>query len=243
MFNIFPFVKYFFSGNKDFIRKLYRLIGFYPGNYKVYKIAFTHKSASIQFDSERYINNERLEYLGDAILAAVIADYLFSYFPFKKEGFLTKMRARIVSREQLNEIAIKLGLQDLIISQIKVNGTKNIYGNAFEALIGAIYIDKGYKKTKRFIIKRIIKKYININELIQVDSDYKSKLIELAQKNRLEIVFEDTEGDMNEQNTPIFKSSVKLNNKVFGRGTGNSKKEAQQGAAREALTKTIEFLD
>jgi len=243
VFNIFPFVKYFFSGNKDFIRKLYRLIGFYPGNYKVYKIAFTHKSASIQFDSERYINNERLEYLGDAILAAVIADYLFSYFPFKKEGFLTKMRARIVSREQLNEIAIKLGLQDLIISQIKVNGTKNIYGNAFEALIGAIYIDKGYKKTKRFIIKRIIKKYININELIQVDSDYKSKLIELAQKNRLEIVFEDTEGDMNEQNTPIFKSSVKLNNKVFGRGTGNSKKEAQQGAAREALTKTIEFLD
>ena len=243
MFNIFPFVKYFFSGNKDFIRKLYRLIGFYPGNYKVYKIAFTHKSASIQFDSERYINNERLEYLGDAILAAVIADYLFSYFPFKKEGFLTKMRARIVSREQLNEIAIKLGLQDLIISQIKVNDTKNIYGNAFEALIGAIYIDKGYKKTKRFIIKRIIKKYININELIQVDSDYKSKLIELAQKNRLEIVFEDTEGDMNEQNTPIFKSSVKLNNKVFGRGTGNSKKEAQQGAAREALTKTIEFLD
>jgi len=243
VFNIFPFVKYFFSGNKDFIRKLYRLIGFYPGNYKVYKIAFTHKSASIQFDSERYINNERLEYLGDAILAAVIADYLFSYFPFKKEGFLTKMRARIVSREQLNEIAIKLGLQDLIISQIKVNDTKNIYGNAFEALIGAIYIDKGYKKTKRFIIKRIIKKYININELIQVDSDYKSKLIELAQKNRLEIVFEDTEGDMNEQNTPIFKSSVKLNNKVFGRGTGNSKKEAQQGAAREALTKTIEFLD
>ncbi len=243
MFNIFPLLTYFISGNKDFKRKLYRLTGFYPSNYKVYKIAFTHKSASIQFDNDKYINNERLEYLGDAILAAVIADYLFSYFPFKKEGFLTKIRARIVSRDQLNEIAIKLGLQDLIVSQIKINGTKNIYGNAFEALIGAIYIDKGYKKTKRFIIKRIIKKYININELIQVDSDYKSKLIELAQKNKLEIIFEDTEGEMNEQNTPIFKSSVKLNNKIFGKGTGNSKKEAQQGASREALTKTIEFLE
>jgi ribonuclease III len=243
VFDIFPLLKYLISGNKDFIRKLYRLTGFYPGNYKVYKIAFTHKSASIQFDSERYINNERLEYLGDAILAAVIADYLFSYFPFKKEGFLTKMRARIVSREQLNDIAIKLGLQDLIISQLKVNGTKNIYGNAFEALIGAIYIDKGYKRTKRFIINRIIKKYININELIQVDSDYKSKLIELSQKNRLEIIFEDSEGEMNEQNTPVFKSSVKINNKVFGKGSGNSKKEAQQNASREALTKSIEFLD
>jgi len=243
VFNIFPLLKYLISGNKDFIRKLYRLTGFYPGNYKVYKIAFTHKSASIQFDSERYINNERLEYLGDAILAAVIADYLFSYFPFKKEGFLTKMRARIVSREQLNDIAIKLGLQDLIISQLKVNGTNNIYGNAFEALIGAIYIDKGYKRTKRFIINRIIKKYININELIQVDSDYKSKLIELSQKNRLEIIFEDSEGEMNEQNTPVFKSSVKINNKVFGKGSGNSKKEAQQNASREALTKSIEFLD
>jgi ribonuclease-3 len=153
------------------------------------------------------------------------------------------MRARIVSREQLNDIAIKLGLQDLIISQLKVNGTKNIYGNAFEALIGAIYIDKGYKRTKKFIINRIIKKYIDINELIQVDSDYKSKLIELSQKNRLEIVFEDSEGEMNEQNTPVFKSSVKINNKVFGKGTGNSKKEAQQNASREALTKSIEFLD
>ncbi len=243
MFNIFPLLKYLISGNKDFIRKLYRLTGFYPRNYKVYKIAFTHKSASIQFDNDKYINNERLEYLGDAILAAVIADYLFSYFPFKKEGFLTKIRARIVSREQLNDIAMKLGLQDLIVSQLKINGTKNIYGNAFEALIGAIYIDKGYKKTKRFIINRIIKKYININELIQVDSDYKSKLIELAQKNKLEIVFEDSEGEMNEQNTPIFKSSVKLNNKVFGKGSGNSKKEAQQSASREALTKTIEFLE
>ncbi|MGE0088414.1 MAG: ribonuclease III [Bacteroidales bacterium] len=243
MFNIFPLLKYLISGNKDFIRKLYCLTGFYPRNYKVYKIAFTHKSASIQFDNDKYINNERLEYLGDAILAAVIADYLFSYFPFKKEGFLTKIRARIVSREQLNDIAMKLGLQDLIVSQLKINGTKNIYGNAFEALIGAIYIDKGYKKTKRFIINRIIKKYININELIQVDSDYKSKLIELAQKNKLEIIFEDSEGEMNEQNTPIFKSSVKLNNKVFGKGSGNSKKEAQQSASREALTKTIEFLE
>lgn len=243
MFNIFPFLKFLISGNKDFVRKLYRLTGFFPGNHKVYKIAFTHKSASIQFDSERYINNERLEYLGDAILAAVIADYLFSYFPFKKEGFLTKIRARIVSREQLNEIAIKLGLQELIISQLKVNGTKNIYGNAFEALIGAIYIDKGYKKTKRFIIKKIIKKYININELIQSDSDYKSKLIELAQKNKLEIVFEDSDGELNEQNVPFFKSSVKINNKIFGKGTGNSKKEAQQQASREALTRTIDFLE
>jgi len=175
-------------------------------------------------------------------LAAVIADYLFSYFPFKKEGFLTKIRARIVSREQLNEIAIKMGFQDLVVSQMRINGTKNIYGNAFEALIGAIYIDKGYKKTKKFIINRIIKKHINISELILTDSDYKSQLIELAQKNKLEILFEDSDAQPIEQNVPYFNSTITLNGQILGNGTGSSKKEAQQNASREALVKIIEFL-
>ncbi|OFX23046.1 MAG: ribonuclease III [Bacteroidetes bacterium GWA2_31_9b] len=235
-------VKYIFSRNKEFLRKVYRLTGFYPRNISIFKIAFTHKSASIQFDNDKYINNERLEYLGDAILAAVIADYLFSYFPFKKEGFLTKIRARIVSREQLNEIAIKMGFQDLVVSQMRINGTKNIYGNAFEALIGAIYIDKGYKKTKKFIINRIIKKHINISELIVTDSDYKSQLIELAQKNKLEILFEDSDAQPIEQNVPYFNSTITLNNQILGKGTGSSKKEAQQNASREALVKILEFL-
>ncbi|OFX46912.1 MAG: ribonuclease III [Bacteroidetes bacterium GWC2_33_15] len=241
MFKHIPPVKYYFSRNKEFLRQIYRLTGFYPRNISIFKIAFTHKSASIQFDNDKYINNERLEYLGDAILAAVIADYLFSYFPFKKEGFLTKMRARIVSREQLNEIALKLGFQQLVVSQMKINGTKNIYGNAFEALIGAIYIDKGYKKTKKFIISRIIKKHININDLILVDSDYKSQLIEFAQKNKLEIQFDDSEADITEQNSPTFISKVILNGQILGTGTGTSKKEAQQNASREALGKVLDI--
>src|SRR6056297_942634 len=196
----------------------------YPGNLKVYQIAFTHKSASIVSDNHKFINNERLEFLGDAMLAAVIADYLFSYFPFKQEGFLTKMRSRIVSREQLNEIALNLGLQYHIVAQAKMNGTKNIYGNALEAIIGAIYIDKGYNKTKKFILEKIIKGNINLYELIQNDSDYKSQIIEWAQKNHLDVKFIDEEIESTESYMQFFTSIIKVGDEVLGKGKGTSKK-------------------
>ncbi|MBU8891355.1 MAG: ribonuclease III [Bacteroidales bacterium] len=230
-----PPAKYYLSKNKKFYKLIFQLTGIYPSHLQVFEIAFTHKSASRNSDNTKKLNNERLEFLGDAILASVVADFLYSYFPFKKEGFLTKMRARIVSREQLNEIALNMGLQFHIISQNNINGTKNIYGNALEALIGAIYVDKGYKKTKEFIIKRIIKKNIDMKELSVTDSDYKSQVIEWAQKNKTNIIFEDEEIESTEQNNSYFTSAIKIDEKIFGKGKGLSKKEAQQNASKEAL--------
>jgi ribonuclease III len=231
---LFP-VKYYFSKNKKFYKLIYQLCGVYPSNPEVYKIAFTHKSASRNPDSSKRLNNERLEFLGDAILASIIADFLYTYFPLKKEGFLTKMRARIVSREQLNEIALNMGLQFHIVAQSNINGTKNIYGNALEALIGALYVDKGYNKTKKFIIDRIIKDNIDLKELSVTDSDYKSQIIEWAQKNKIEINFNDEEIESTEQTNLHFTSSISMDDKVLGKGKGLSKKEAQQHASKEAL--------
>lgn len=220
---------------KLFYKSLYKLLGYYPRNIEVFKIAFTHKSASLKRDGGKFMNNERLEYLGDAILDAVIAEYLYAHFPEQEEGFLTKMRARIVSREKLNKMAFQLGLPKLVRSHIPNNGTKNIYGNALEALIGAVFIDSNYKKTKRFITQRIIKEYIDLSELKKQDPDYKSKLIEWAQKNKKEIQFENQDCFIEKQQSSGFTSQITLNEQVIGSGEGLSKKEAQQHAAHQAL--------
>ncbi len=231
--HIYP-VKYYISKDKKFYKLIYQLTGIYPSNLHVFKVAFTHKSASRYYKTKSF-NNERLEFLGDAMLAAVIADFLFSYFPYKKEGFLTKMRSRIVSREQLNEIALNMGLQFHIVAQNRISGTKNIYGNALEALIGAIYVDKGYKRTKQFVLDKLIKNHIDINKLIKTDNDYKSQLIEWAQKNKEELHFKDEEIESTEHNNQLFTSAVVVNDNVMGNGKGASKKEAQQNASKEAL--------
>ncbi len=235
-----PPVKYYFSKDKRFYKLIHQLTGLYPSNLQVFKVAFIHKSASKSFDRKR-LNNERLEFLGDAILASIVADFLYAYFPFKKEGFLTKMRARIVSRDQLNEIALKMGLQFHIVAQNKINGTKNIYGNALEALIGAVYVDKGYKKTKNYVLKKVIENNIDLYKLAFTDSDYKSQVIEWAQKNKLEINYEDEEVESTEQNSLYFTSVIKLDDHILGRGKGASKKEAQQRASKQALDNTEEF--
>ena len=231
--HIYP-VKYYILKDKKFYKLIYQLTGIYPSNLHVFKVAFTHKSASRYFKTKSF-NNERLEFLGDAILAAVIADFLFSYFPYKKEGFLTKMRSRIVSREQLNEIALSMGLQFHVVSQSRINGTKNIYGNALEALIGALFVDKGFKKTRQFILDKLIKDNIDIKKLSNTDNDYKSQLIEWAQKNKEELHFKDEEIESTEHNKQFFTSAVVVNDNVIGKGKGPSKKEAQQNASKEAL--------
>jgi len=230
-------VKYYFSKNKKFYKLIYQLTGYLPEDLQVYKVAFTHKSASRNIDRSKRLNNERLEFLGDAILASIVADFLFSTFPCRREGFLTKMRARIVSRDQLNEVALKMGLQFHVVAQNKINGTRNIYGNALEALIGAIYIDKGYKKTKAFILNKIIAENIDLKELSSTDSDYKSQVIEWAQKNKVEIGFNDEEVESTEQNNLHFTSAILFEEKVLGVGKGLSKKEAQQNASKQALDK------
>jgi len=234
--HIYP-VKYYFSKDKQFYKLVYQLTGLYPSNLQVFKVAFTHKSASRYFDKTKNLNNERLEFLGDALLAAVVADILFTYFPYKREGFLTKLRARIVSREQLNEIALGMGLQFHIVSQSRITGTKNIYGNALEALIGAVYIDKGYDKTKKFIMERLIKDYIDLRKLSSTDNDYKSQLIEWAQKNKELLHFNDEEIESTEHSNQFFTSEAVVNESIMGAGKGPSKKEAQQKASKEALSK------
>ena len=196
-------------------------------------MAFIHKSASLVLPDGNVVNNERLEYLGDAILDAVVANYLFRNYPHEDEGFLTKMRSKMVKRKHLNLLALRLGIDKLMTFQPNfINVSKHLYGNAFEALVGAIYLDKGFKSTSKFI-ERIINKYVNLEKLKKSDSDYKSQLIEWAQKNRQELVFESHEEHKGINN--VFVTYVKVFENEIGKGAGNSKKESEQKAAKFAL--------
>ncbi len=229
-----------FSRNRKLVRKLSPILGFLPTRIKLYEMAFIHKSASVVMQNGDVINNERLEYLGDAILDAVVADYLFKKFPDKNEGFLTKMRSKMVKRKHLNLLAYRIGLNQLVISHTNpVNLSKHLYGNAFEALIGAVYLDKGFKKTCHFV-ERIIDKFVDIEKLKLSESDYKSKLIEWAQKNKLEVIFDSREELTGVNKIPQFVSYIKMLNEELGRGVGNSKKDAEQKAAKSALENILQ---
>ena len=229
---LFPFTK-----NRKLVKKLIPILGFTPTRIRLYEIAFIHKSASIVMPDGELVNNERLEFLGDAILDAIIADYLFRRFPDKNEGFLTKMRSKMVKRKHLNLLAYRIGINQLIVSQAIIENTsRHLYGNAFEALLGSIYLDKGYNRSYQFI-ERIIDKYVDIEKLKNSDSDYKSKLIEWAQKKKIEVIF-DSEEDYNQQSKqPQFTSHIIISEKEMGRGMGKSKKESEQKAAKMALMK------
>jgi len=217
---------------------LKNILGFYPGNLKLYDIAFIHKSASIVDSQGNYVNNERLEYLGDAILGAIIADFLYKRFPREDEGFLTKTRSKLVNRAFLTKLTYDMGLNIHINSNTTKNiDSSHIYGDALEALIGAIYLDKGFKTAKFFVTKRILSQFVNLNEIEQKDSNFKSQLIEWSQKNKKEIKFETTEKSTDKTKPPKFMAVVEIENKEVGRGVGASKKEAQQNAAQQTLGK------
>lgn len=197
-----------------------------------------HKSSSIKLKDGRWINNERLEFLGDAILDAIVADIVFKEFEYKKEGFLTNMRSKIVQRETLNKLALDLGLDRLIKTSTKnVNHKTHMYGNALEALIGAIYLDQGYRVAKKFVHERLILKYLNIEYVAKQEINFKSRLIEWGQKYKIPVEFHLKDSSIDSENIPVFTSAVVIYDQEIGRGIGFSKKESQQKAAEESMSK------
>jgi ribonuclease III len=213
-------------------REICALTGFYPGDIELYKNAFTHRSASVESGN----HNERLEYLGDAILSAVIADYLFILYPDCKEGFLTQLRSKLVNRENLNKIAVSMGLNRLIrLHRNIIQTKKHIYGNALEALIGAVYLDKGYEVTKKFIVDRIIVSKFDLDHLACEDNDFKSQIIKWGQKNKQKISFGGHELMTENKTNSLFVATIHIMDMQAGKGLGTTKKQAQQLAAQQAL--------
>lgn len=231
-------IRLFAKRGKEPYLLYYKLLGFYPNDLKVYEQAFMHKSSAIKDEQGAWINNERLEFLGDAILDAIVADILYHRFQFKKEGFLTNTRSKIVQRETLNGIALDLELDKfMIVSERTRSQSSCIYGNALEALIGAIYIDKGYETTKSFVETKMIDRFMNLTTVAKKEVNFKSKLIEWGQKNRVSIRFELIESFMSDDNKPVFQTQVYLASIAAGIGIGNSKKESHQNAAQMTLEK------
>jgi ribonuclease-3 len=235
------FYKLYLSSDKAFIKKLKNILGFVPGNAVLYKMAFRHRSMAKVLKNGSKSSNERLEFLGDAILGAVIAELLFKNYPYKDEGFLTEMRSKIVNRANLNQLARKMGFDQLVVFDTKmVNAqTKNhsMLGDAFEALIGAIYLDKGYNFTKEYLLKRIVKPYIDIHTLELTETNFKSKLIEWCQRQGKEFMFdmiENSDGD----SPKLFTVQAIIDGESYGIGKDYNKKNAEKIAAE----KTCELL-
>ncbi|MCD7935710.1 MAG: ribonuclease III [Tannerellaceae bacterium] len=217
---------------------LYKLLGFYPENVHLYEQAFLHKSSSVEGNDGKWLNNERLEFLGDAILDAIVADIVYKHFRNRKEGFLTNTRSKIVQRENLNRIAVQLGLHKMVVYSAKLNSHHNhLYGNALEALIGAIYLDQGYEICYRFIEERIIQKHIDLDMIARKEVNFKSALIEWSQKNKLDITFDLIESFIDNDGNPVFQTAITLVEYQIGVGIGYSKKESQQNAAKMAIKK------
>ncbi len=188
--SLLNYLRFYFSSDKKFKQSIKNIFGFFPGNVFLYKLAFRHKSATLKYKRGPKINNERLEFLGDAILSLIVADYLFKRFPYKNEGFLTDMRSKIVSRSSLNKLSEKLGLKNYMhIGTVEQVYSRSAGGNAFEAFVGAVYLDKGYKFTKNIIIRNILRIHFDLDKLQKEEISYKSKLIEWAQKSKHDLEF------------------------------------------------------
>lgn len=213
------------------------IFGFAPKNIAPYKLACRHKSVARNHANGCRISNERLEFLGDAILGSIVAEYLFKKFPFKDEGFLTEIRSRIVNRSNLNILSCRLGLNQLIQTQNEKKTATSIPGDAFEAFIGAIYLDKGYEFTKEVIINKIINYHLDIDELIAVEVNFKSKLIEWGQKHKKNISFNLVKEEDVNNRYKIYDVEIVIENDVLGTGQDYSIKKAEQRAAQTAWEK------
>ena len=213
-------------------------MGFFPHDLSYYQQALLHKSTSFRSEKEKPVNNERLEFLGDAVLDAVIADIVFRHFKSRREGFLTNTRSKIVQRETLNKLAVEIGLDKLVKYTMRSSSHNSyMYGNAFEAFIGAIYLDRGYKHCMQFIENKILHQHIDLDKMSRKEMNFKSRLIEWSQKNKYEVSFELIEQLRDKDSSPMFHTEVKIEGLSAGEGTGYSKKESQQNAAHMALRK------
>ncbi len=237
--NLIDKARFFFRKDKELVASLYEILGFYPHQLDLYRIALSHKSVAFRKEeNSRPLNNERLEFLGDAVLEAVVSDIVFHRYERKREGFLTNTRSKIVQRASLNKLAEELGLDKLIRVNTNTKAHNSyIGGNAFEALVGAVYLDRGYKYCQWFVGKRIIGSLLDIDRVARKEVNFKSKLLEWSQKNRLQMEFTLDDAENIDNSNPVFRSVVFIEGLKAGEGTGYSKKESQQQAAKETLAR------
>jgi len=221
------------TSEKEIAKFLKNVLGFRPQNLDFYKMAFIHSSASSKDAVSSAINNERLEYLGDAVLNAIIADYLFKKFPLHPEGPLTEMRSKIVCRDRLNKLSRKMGLAKFVVVESHAH-PKSIHGDAFEALIGALYLDKGYEKTRDIIINKLLLTFMDLDSVLQEEHNYKSKIINWAQKNNHKIRFENHIANNNPKERKLFISQCYLNGICIAEAEDFTVKKADQNAAEKA---------
>lgn len=212
--------------------KYKKLLGFTEKDTALYDRAFSHKSMQLKDENGRKCNNERLEFLGDAVIETVASEYVYNLYPNRNEGYLTQIRSMLVRRQTLNVIADRIGLRDYVLSREILNGN-NYMGNAFEALVGAIYIDKGYDHAKEFLVRSF--STVKIEHLIRKQENYKSELLEYAQKKRVKVLFNLVDETKLENNVTRFKVDVSVDNAPLGQGIGKSKRAAEQAAAKMAL--------
>lgn len=241
-------MKLLFRKDKELYLSLYSITGIYPHDISYYRVALMHKSALRRNENGRLVNNERLEFLGDAILDAIVGDIVYRHFPGKREGFLTNTRSKIVQRDTLNRLASEMGIIKLVTTNGKMSSSHNSYmgGNAFEALVGALYLDRGYEACRKFMEKRILGELINIDKVAYKEVNFKSKLLEWSQKNRIRLDFKMLSESKDRQGSPQFRFVVMLEGVEGCEGSGFSKKESQQIAAKltlQKLRKDSMFLD
>lgn len=234
--NFIDAIKLPFRKDRALYRSFYSMLGFYPHHIEYYREALMHRSMLAKNEKGKPLNNERLEFLGDAILDAMVGDVVFRHFQRKREGFLTNTRSKIVQRETLGKVAVEMGL-DKLVQYTSRGQAHNSYmaGNAFEALIGAIYLDRGYDYCLHFLEKRILERYIDLDKMACTELNFKSKLLEWCQKNKVNIDFQLINEGKDETGAPVFSTKVLLNEQECGRGKGYSKKESHQKACKNAL--------
>lgn len=230
---LFRFYNFYLSDDKGLARKMRSLIGFTPSKLSIFKLAFYHKSASND-KMNAITSNERLEYLGDAVLGTIVAEYLFKKYPNKNEGFLTKMRSKIVKRQSLNKIADKMGLDVILNEYNQTRLSRSMLGNALEALVGAVYLECGYNGTKRYVINKILRSYLDIHELEEYDDNYKSQLLEHCQKNGQVVTYKML-AKYKFDKRDRFKVAVMIDGKKLATADDFNKKSAEQTASEKAM--------